>query len=166
MRFPYQLGRLVIHVVNLSREAKMAGTVKRFGFVGVHLGDVEVRGNVKIGKDTFILSGVVRSGPRSRVVIGRRCSLGANVRINCVTHFTGGPHAPHALIPHREADIVVGDDVWIGHNVVITPGRRIRDRAVVGANSVVTHDVPDGCVVGGVPARPIKAAKLYALDLT
>jgi acetyltransferase-like isoleucine patch superfamily enzyme len=47
----------------------------------------------------------------------------------------------------------VGNDCWLGANVVVTSGVTIGDRCVVGANSVVTQDVPAFSVVAGSPAR-------------
>jgi len=49
----------------------------------------------------------------------------------------------------------IGDGAWIGERVIVLPGRTIGARAIVGAGSVVTRDVPDGAVVGGNPARPL-----------
>ena len=51
--------------------------------------------------------------------------------------------------------IVVGNDVWIGHNAVVMGGVTLGDGAVVGAGAVVTHDVAPYEIVGGVPARHI-----------
>ena len=48
--------------------------------------------------------------------------------------------------------VVIGDDVWIGANAVVLPGVHIGRHVVVAAGAVVTRDVPDGCVVAGVPA--------------
>jgi acetyltransferase-like isoleucine patch superfamily enzyme len=56
---------------------------------------------------------------------------------------------------HSAAPISIGRNVWIGRGAVVLAGVRIGDGAVVGANAVVTHDVPAGAVVGGVPARPL-----------
>ena len=53
------------------------------------------------------------------------------------------------------AAVVIGSDVWIGANAVITPGVRIGDGAVVGAGAVVTKDVAPYTIVGGVPAKVI-----------
>jgi len=53
--------------------------------------------------------------------------------------------------------IVVGDDCWIGYGAFIAPGVRIGDGAVVGANSVVTHDVGAYDVVAGSPARVLRS---------
>ena len=52
--------------------------------------------------------------------------------------------------------VVIGNDVWIGGNVTILPGITIGNNVVVAAGAVVTHDVPDNTLVGGVPARKIK----------
>lgn len=52
--------------------------------------------------------------------------------------------------------IVIEDKVWIGIGATVLPGVRIGYGAIVGANSVVTHDVPPMTVVGGNPARFIK----------
>lgn len=55
-----------------------------------------------------------------------------------------------------EKDVVIGDHVWTGNNVVILPGIQVGDHSVIGANAVVTKDVPEYAVVGGVPAKIIK----------
>ena len=55
-----------------------------------------------------------------------------------------------------ENDIDIGDDVWIGANSVIVSGVRINKGAVVAAGAVVTEDVPENTVVGGVPAKVIR----------
>ena len=48
-----------------------------------------------------------------------------------------------------EADIVIGDDVWIGYGAQIMSGVTVGSHSIVGAGSVVTHDVPEFAVVGG-----------------
>ena len=55
--------------------------------------------------------------------------------------------------------ITIGDDVWIGSRVIILGGVNVGNGAVIGAGSVVTHDVPPYSVVGGNPARIIKSRK-------
>ena len=52
--------------------------------------------------------------------------------------------------------VSIGNDVWIGGNVTILPGVNIGNNVVIAAGAVVTKDIPDNCVAGGVPARVIK----------
>ena len=55
-----------------------------------------------------------------------------------------------------ERPVVIGNDSWLGHGVVVLPGVTIGEHVTVAALSVVTRDVPDRCVVGGNPARILK----------
>lgn len=50
----------------------------------------------------------------------------------------------------------IGDDVWIGRNVTILPGANVGSHCIIGAGAVVTKDVPDYAIVGGVPAKVIR----------
>ena len=52
--------------------------------------------------------------------------------------------------------VVIGDDVWIGRRAMIMPGVKIGNGVVVAAGAVVTKDVPDFAIVGGVPAKILK----------
>ena len=55
--------------------------------------------------------------------------------------------------------IEVGDDVWIGYRAMIMPGVKIGNGAVIAAGAVVTKDVPNYAIVGGVPAKVIRMRK-------
>ena len=55
-----------------------------------------------------------------------------------------------------KGEVVIGNNVWIGDKVAILAGVHIGDGAIIGVNSVVTKDVPENCVVGGIPAKVIK----------
>ena len=52
--------------------------------------------------------------------------------------------------------VVIENNVWVGEGVVIMPGITIGENSIIGANSVVTKDVPKNTVVGGVPAKILK----------
>jgi maltose O-acetyltransferase len=52
--------------------------------------------------------------------------------------------------------VTIGDNCWFGTNCVVTGGVTIGERTVVGANSVVTKDLPEGVIAAGAPARVIR----------
>ncbi|MBO4378987.1 MAG: hypothetical protein IK133_04375 [Clostridia bacterium] len=85
------------------------------------------------------------------ITIGKHCAVAPEV---C---FLASQHDYHDLtLPDTAASIHVGDYVWIGARSVILPGITIGEGAIIGANSVVTHDIPPYTVAVGVPARVIK----------
>ena len=93
----------------------------------------------------------------SEVVIEDDVMFAANVFVADGTHATttgDEPYKYQGIAP--VAPVRIGRGAWLGQNVVVLPGVRIGELAVVGANSVVTRDVPPRTVVAGVPARPIK----------
>lgn len=57
--------------------------------------------------------------------------------------------------PPRTGDITIGNDVWLGANVIVTAGVTIGDSAIIGAGAVVTKDVPAHSVAAGVPAKVV-----------
>ena len=56
-----------------------------------------------------------------------------------------------------KGEIAIGNNVWIGDKATILGGVTIGDNVIVGANSVVIHDVPSHCVVAGIPAKVVKS---------
>lgn len=114
-----------------------------------------------------------RHGEAIYCSIGKFCSIAANVRLNALDHpmervtthkITYRPneyfrfHGVDAEFRERRSDarVTIGNDVWIGHGAVVTPGVRIGNGAVIGANAVVTRDVEPYEVVAGVPARHLR----------
>ena len=79
-----------------------------------------------------------------------------------ITH-DGGTLLYRHLVPDLEITkpIVVGDNVYIGNNVIILPGVKIGNNVVIGAGAIVSRDIPDNSVAVGVPARVIKTADEY-----
>ncbi len=88
------------------------------------------------------------------VTIGDYVMIGPNTLISTVNH----PMTPMGRRKHLgiAKPVTIGDDVWIGGNVTILPGVTIGNNVVVAAGAVVTHDVPDNSLVGGVPAKVIR----------
>lgn len=104
--------------------------------------------------------------------VGRYTSIASNVRLMSIGHpldrFTTSnisythprylkKNASYRTSPFEEPEgITIGNDVWIGNDVLFKKGLTVGDGAVVAANSVVTKDVPPYAVVGGVPAKILK----------
>lgn len=114
-------------------------------------------GEVKIG-DFVTLRRLITIHARQRIVIGNHSRIGEMVTIRDHNHFSELPDAPGKQ-GFQSAPIEIGRNVWIGVKATIMPGVTIGDNAIVGANAVVTKDVPVNCVVGGVPARLIRQLK-------
>lgn len=118
------------------------------------LGDVELQGNIYIGKNTYFNSGQIITGKSSKIIIGDWCAIGYNVKILSITHDIRHPTGKNKQV--LEKDIVIGDNVWIGSNVFIKEGVNIGDNSIIGANAAVTKNVIANTIVGGVPAKLIR----------
>ncbi|HSP82391.1 MAG TPA: sugar O-acetyltransferase [Gillisia sp.] len=90
----------------------------------------------------------------TRVTIGNRCLFGPAVQIYTATHPMD--HAQRATGQEFGRSVNIGDDVWVGGNVTICPGVTIGDRAVIGAGSVVTKNIPPQVFAAGNPCRVIR----------
>lgn len=94
------------------------------------------------------------------IIIGDGTLLGDNVFITDNYHGKSERHEMDVPPLKRElyskGGVTIGKNVWIGRNVCVMPDVKIGDGAVVGANSVVTKDVPAYSIVAGVPAQIIR----------
>lgn len=118
--------------------------------------NVVVGEKVKIGEFSSINDGtVIETGS-----IGKACSIGVDCIISPGVHTMDFFTTSSLLYKKRFSQPVhttrIGNDVWIGSRSIIMRGVTIGDGAVIGANAVVTKDVPPYAVVAGVPARIIK----------
>ena len=109
--------------------------------------------NIHVGEN-FLANYNVTILDIAPVHIGNDVMIGPNVLVTTVNH----PLSPMGRRKHLGVakPVAIGNDVWIGGNVIILPGVTIGDNVVVAAGAVVTKDVADNCVVGGVPAKVIK----------
>lgn len=141
-----------------------------------HYTHVAERGQVSMGRAVLFAPNVsLAHGERvtigDRTHIGARCALWAgptSARITIGSDSLFGPEvfltaanygtAPERRVleqPRREADIVIGDDVWLGARVLVVAGVTIGDGCIVGAGSVVTRSLPPGTIAAGAPARAV-----------
>lgn len=106
------------------------------------------------------------AGPsRGRIVIGDDVLLGPEVMLSAASYrYDDGQ--PITKQPMDEADIVLGDDVWIGTRAIVLPGARIGDGAVIGAGAVVRGEIPAYAVAVGMPARVVGLRQPGATALT
>lgn len=117
------------------------------------LGKVSLVGNIKLGNYVSIADRTSILSQDALISIGTRVSIGPNVLLQTYTHDTYEKITSHFYMAItssfeksslKEEEITVGDDVWIGANVVVLPGVNIGDRAIIGANTVVHSDIsPD-----------------------
>lgn len=91
------------------------------------------------------------------ITIGDDCVMGPDVVMMATSHEFKDIDTPiNRQGPRPEEPIVIGNDCWIGTRVVILPGVRLGNQCIVAAGAVVTHSFPDGCIIGGVPAKLIR----------
>lgn len=107
--------------------------------------------NVRITMDCCIWA-----EKNSKIVIGNNVLLGPGVKVFSGNHGTSLNSVPMVYQDRVEKNIEIGDDVWIGANTVILSGVIIQKGAIIAAGSVVTKNVPENAIYGGVPAKLIK----------
>ena len=118
--------------------------------VGVNFedGELHLYGRVSWGTEPWIIT------------------IGKNVHITDGTRFIthdGGTLLFRHIVPDLEITkpITLGDNVYIGNNVILLPGVHVGSNVVIGAGAVVSRDIPDNSVAVGVPAKVIKTCDEY-----
>ena len=136
-------------------------------------------GRLQVGAQTLLEPGVwITIGDGGRVRIGEGCFLNLGVMVAAHELVEIGDHCMFANgcfvtdANHRFSDLDmpitwqgfetkgptrIGSNVWCGANVVVTSGVTIGDRCVIGANSVVTKDLPDYSIAAGAPATVLRS---------
>ncbi len=111
-----------------------------------------LKDKVDLAKDVLITT----SGG---VEIGERTLIGYRTQIISSDHTIPPVGKPFPISGDKHARILIGKDVWIGANCLITSGVTIGDGAVIAGGSVVTKNVPKNAIYAGVPAKLIKMRK-------
>ena len=144
--------------IELADDVYMAETAAVFcdeltmgerSYIGAH---AYVTGSIELGSDTTINPFAV---VRGRITLGAGVRIGAHASLIAFNHGTA-PDRPIFQQPHTALGITVGDDVWIGSNVVVVDGITIGAHSIVGAGAVVTKNVDEYSVVVGNPARKLR----------
>ena len=105
---------------------------------------------VKLGKGVFINHSAILSASGG-IEIEDGVMLAPGVRIATINHDMNARHTIYTY-----GKVTIKKNAWVGMNVTICPGVTVGQYAVIGAGAVVTKDVPDYAVVGGVPAKVIR----------
>lgn len=150
------LGRLVTRIGSIARNLEADAVLGQFAAVGsevylkmpmviYHPERIFLGSYIGIGENVILRGG-------AEIRIGNQVNIAAGAAIVSVGH----PLSPPRWARDIGAPITIEDDVWIGVNAVVLPGVTIGRGSVVAAGAVVTRDVPEDCVVAGVPARLVK----------
>jgi acetyltransferase-like isoleucine patch superfamily enzyme len=119
---------------------------------------------VTVGKGTYGSLYVLTHGEDAVLTIGNYCSIGPDVAFvlqsdHALNHFSTYPFKVMSGLAKYEAiskgNIVIEDDVWIGLRSIILSGVHIGKGAVIGAGSIITHDIPSYAIVVGIPGKVV-----------
>ena len=137
----------------IGRDARV--TLGRWSWIGhrckirVHEGEFSLGAKSVMGQECTISA-------FQQVSIGRECILADRVMLIDFDHGVTEVDRPIRLQGIYKRDVRVGNNVWIGYGACVLRGVTVGDNCIVGANSVLTRDVPENAVVAGVPARVIR----------
>jgi len=158
MYWKMQLGSSISYA-SIGRGVEIAGAENIALGAEVYLVDRvslrAVNARLSIGSRFAVNGGSCIVADHGEIIIGSGVMIGPNVVIRASNHCTSRTNIPIWDQGQTGGKIVIGDDVWIGANVVVVSGVRIGSHVIVAAGAVVTRDVSDHAVVGGVPARVI-----------
>lgn len=112
---------------------------------------------ISIGNNTAINNNFLAIACKM-ISIGNNCRIGINCQMMDFDAHSVNPDKRSEIGKIKE--IVIGNNVWIGNNVIVLAGCKIGDNSIVAAGAVVTKDIPANVLVGGVPAKIIKRIDL------
>ena len=110
-----------------------------------------------VGENTYIGPYSHISGSQGRIIIGKKVLIANHVFISTAYHKYEDVTTPVKDQGYEpKGNVIIGDGCWIGEGACIMPGVKVGRNSVIGANSVVTHDIPQYSVAAGSPARIIR----------
>src|SRR4051812_20181658 len=139
--------------LEIGKDAKLH--LGRWSWIGhgtkirAHEGEVRIGAKSVIGQECTISS-------FRHVSIGRECIVADRVMLIDFDHGVVEVERPIREQGIYKRDVSVGNNVWVGYGACFLRGVTVGDNAIVGTSSVVTKDVPDNAVVGGVPAKLLR----------
>jgi acetyltransferase-like isoleucine patch superfamily enzyme len=173
----YERNRRPLRRWRINRHMARAGAYIRYPVEGEVLEALD-SGRLVIGEGTLLEPGCwLTLAPEARIEIGRGSFLNRGTMLAALERIEIGDHVMFANncfvgdSDHRYDDpnrpiteqgfvprgpVRIGSNCWFGVGCVVTGGVQIGDRSVIGANSVVTKDIPAGVVAAGIPARVVR----------
>ncbi len=140
--------RVFYYRIRLGKGITVGGPIKVFG----NRRNIILKG--RVGVNSFCVLGARDDG---KIIIGDNVSISPG---SVVISYGLDTAVLDSKRPHKSSgDIILEDNVWICSNATVTGGVRIGKNSVVAAGAVVSSDVPDNCVVAGVPAKVVKRLK-------
>ena len=117
--------------------------------------------NISLGYDTRITTNcIIWAGKTSKIIIGDNVLIGPGVQLHASNHGYALGKGCMTYQERVEKDIVLGSDIWVGGNCVITSGVTLADGIIVAAGSTVTKSfIEKNIIIAGVPAKKIMERK-------
>lgn len=148
----------IVDLLNNSQERYLNSLLAAYGSEGrvTHMVHIHHPEHIFIGKGSYINGGMLAASEHAKILIGEDCMISYDVHMRTDMHRHDRIDIPMNKQGTTEADIIIGDDVWIGYGAQIMMGVTIGSHSIIGAGAIVTHDIPDYSVATGIPARVIK----------
>jgi acetyltransferase-like isoleucine patch superfamily enzyme len=173
----YERNRRALRRWRINRHMARAEAFIRYPVEGEVLEALD-EGRLRIGAGTLLEPGCwLTLAPEARIEIGEGCFLNRNTMLAALNRIEIGDHVmfangcfvgdadhrfddPDTPVPWQgftsKGPVRIADNVWFGVNCVVTSGVTIGERCVIGANSVVTENLPPRVIAAGSPAKVIK----------
>ncbi|MFC1771764.1 acyltransferase [Pseudomonadota bacterium] len=145
--------RVVIYKTNDGGYVDLEDRVALYGDIIIETCN---NGTVSIGEETHIQPRCSIIGCKASVIIGKRVEIAPSCAFYPYNHAIEPDQRIREQPLVSRGDIVIEDDVWLGYGVIVLDGVHIGNGAVIGAGSVVTHDIPANAIAMGTPARVVK----------